>query len=59
MVLCWHVLEVKTTEHPQNLIHTSYVNHDNNDLRKFINVLDACRSNSYMRSISARLHIWD
>ena len=45
------------TEHPQNLIHTSYVNHDNNDLRKFINVLDACPSNSYVSSISATGYI--
>ena len=40
-------------EHPQNLIHTSYVQHDNNDLQKFINVLEVCPSNSYVTSIDA------
>ncbi len=40
-------------EHPQNLLHTSYINHNNNDLQKFINVLDVCQSNSYVSSINA------
>jgi asparagine synthetase B (glutamine-hydrolysing) len=44
-------------ECPQNLIHTSYVNHNNNDLQKFINVLGVCPSNSYVSSINAAGYI--
>jgi asparagine synthetase B (glutamine-hydrolysing) len=36
----------------QSLIHTSYVHHNNNDLQKFINVLDVCPSNSFSCSIN-------
>jgi len=36
----------------QSLIHTSYVNHNNNDLQKFLNVLDLCPSNSFSCSIN-------
>jgi len=45
------------TEGPQNLIHTSYVEHNNNDLQKFINVIDACSSNSFVSSIDAKGYV--
>ena len=45
------------TKIPQNLIHTSYVGHNNNDLQKFINVLDACPSNSFVSSIDAKGYV--
>ena len=36
----------------QSFIHTSYICHNNNDLQKFINVLDLCPSNSFVSSIN-------
>ena len=45
------------TERPQSLIHTCYVEHNNNDLQKFINVIDACPSRSYVRSIDAKGYV--
>ena len=45
------------TERAQNLIHTSYVEHNNNDLQKFINVIDAFPSNSYVSSIDAKDYV--
>ena len=44
-------------QRPQNLIHTSYVEHNNNDLQKFINVIDACPSNSFVSSIDAKAYV--
>jgi len=37
---------------PQSFIHTSYVEHNNNDLYKFINVLNLCPGNSFVNSIN-------
>ena len=45
------------TEIPQNLIHTSYVGHNNNDLQKFINVIEACPSHSFVSSIDAKGYV--
>jgi asparagine synthetase B (glutamine-hydrolysing) len=36
----------------QSFFHTSYVHHNNNDLQKFINVLELCPGNSFVSSIN-------
>ena len=44
-------------ESSQRLIHTSYVGHNNNDLGKFVNVLEACPSDSYVLSIDSKRYL--
>jgi len=44
-------------ERAQYLFHTSYVEHNNNDLQKFINVIEAFPSNSYVSSIDAKDYV--
>ena len=42
----------------QSFIHTSYVNHNNNDLQKFVSVLDLCPGNSFISSINENGYIF-
>jgi len=42
---------------PQSFIHTSYVNHNKNDLQKFINVLELCPSIAFVCSIDQAEYI--
>ena len=58
IVRCLHASEKENLRHTQQqFLHTSYVEHDNNDLYKFNNVLLHCASSSFISSVDANAYI--
>lgn len=55
LLACFRKENLRHTQ--QQFLHTSYVEHDNNDLYKFNNVLLHCASSSFISSVDANAYI--